>query len=84
MILKELVIATVSYNPLIQVGRISAERAKVPPRNPSFAGVWSSVTIVLQSPSKWRERPKRSYPRTVIARGRKYSERRPRAKPAEP
>ena len=100
MILKELSMAMVSYNLVVQVRRIAAERAKVPPRRLSFTGVWSLVTILLLSPNDWTaeewqkrfeqvlrgaaqrkipNRPHRSYPRTVIPRGRKFPNR-PRRK----
>lgn len=47
MIQKELAMAMVAYNLVVQVRRIAAERAKVPPRRLSFTGVWSLVTTVL-------------------------------------
>lgn len=53
MILKELAIAMVSYNLVVQVRRIAAERVKLPPRKISFAGVWSLVTIILLEPNDW-------------------------------
>jgi hypothetical protein len=95
MILKELGLAMVSYNLVVQVRRIAADRAQVPPRDLSFSGVWSLVTIILLSPNEWTaeewqkrfdwvlrgavqrkvpKRPNRSYPRTVIARQRKFPE----------
>jgi hypothetical protein len=104
MILKELGIAMVSYNLVVQVRRIAADRAKVPPRDLSFGGVWSLVTIILLTPNEWTaeewrerfewvlrgaaqrklpKRPNRSYPRTVIARRRKFPER-SRPKTTEP
>jgi predicted secreted protein len=53
MILKELAIAAVSYNLVVQVRRIAAEQAQLPPRRLSFTGVWSLVTIVLLQPNDW-------------------------------
>jgi hypothetical protein len=53
MIRKELAMAMVAFNLVVQVRRIAAERAKVPPRSLSFKGVWSLVTILLLSPNTW-------------------------------
>ena len=96
MIRKELAMAMVAFNSVVQVRRIAAERAKLPPRALSFKGVWSLVTILLLSPNDWTaeewqerfewvirgaiqrklpKRPGRSYPRTVIARRRKFPDR---------
>ena len=104
VILKELAIAMVSYNLVVQVRRIAADRVKLPPRRLSFTGVWSLVANILLSPNEWTaeewqrrfegvlrgavqrklpNRPDRSFPRTVIPRGRKFPER-PRPKKDEP
>jgi len=53
MIRKELAMAMVAFNLVVQVRRIAAERAKVPPRSLSFKGVWSLVTIILLRPNSW-------------------------------
>ena len=53
MVLKELAIAMVSYNLVVQVRRIAANRVNLPPRRISFTGVWSLVTIILLSPNDW-------------------------------
>jgi len=53
MIRKELAIATVSYNLVVQVRRIAAEQVQAPPRRLSFTGVWNLVTIVLLQPNEW-------------------------------
>jgi hypothetical protein len=49
MIMKELAIAMVSYNLVVQVRRLAAERVKMPPRRLSFTGVWRLVKIILLS-----------------------------------
>lgn len=61
MVVKEIAMATVSYNLVIQVRRLAAERAKVPPKRISFTGVWSLVTIMLLAPNnrtaeEWEEK----------------------------
>jgi hypothetical protein len=98
MIMKEIAIAIVSYNLVVQVRRLAAERVKVPPRRLSFTGVWSLVKIILLTGNdtwtaeEWEKqfelvlrgaaqrkipnRPGRSYPRKILARGRKFPERR--------
>lgn len=53
MVLKELSVATVSYNLVVQVRRIAAEQAGLPPRRLSFTGVWSLVRVVLLKPNAW-------------------------------
>ena len=53
MIRKEWAMAMVAYNLVVQVRRLAAERAKVPPRSLSFSGVWSLVKIVFLSPNPW-------------------------------
>ena len=53
MIRKEVAIVTVSYNLVVQVRRLAAEQAQVPPRRLSFTGVWNLVTIVLLQPNAW-------------------------------
>jgi hypothetical protein len=47
MIEKELALSMVAYNLVVQVRRLAAARAKVPPRRLSFTGAWSLVTTVL-------------------------------------
>lgn len=49
MIMKEIAIAMVSYNLVVQVRRLAAERVKVLPRRLSFTGVWSLVKLILLS-----------------------------------
>jgi hypothetical protein len=53
MLRKELAISIVAYNLVVQVRRLAAARAKVPPRRLSFTGVWSAVRIILLSPPRW-------------------------------
>ena len=53
MLRKELAISIVAYNLVVQVRRLAAQRAKVPPRRLSFTGVWSAVRIILLSPQQW-------------------------------
>ncbi|HVK80065.1 MAG TPA: IS4 family transposase, partial [Verrucomicrobiae bacterium] len=50
---KELAISIVAYNLVVQVRRLAAARAKVPPRRLSFASVWSAVRVILLSPQQW-------------------------------
>jgi hypothetical protein len=99
MIMKEIAIAMVSYNLVVQVRRLAAELVKVPPRRLSFTGVWSLVKIILLSendtrtPEEWEQqfrwvlrgaaqrkipnRPRRSYPRKILTRARKFPQRPP-------
>jgi hypothetical protein len=53
MIMKELAMAMVSYNLVVQVRRIAAEGVHLPPRRLSFSGVWSLVTTILLSSNDW-------------------------------
>jgi hypothetical protein len=55
MVLKEIAIATVAYNLVLQVRRLAAERAKVPPKRISFSGVWDLVRIILFAPNEWTD-----------------------------
>lgn len=41
--------AALAYNLVVEVRRLAAERAKVPPKRTSFAGVSSLVTAILFS-----------------------------------
>ena len=50
MVLKEVAMAALAYNLVVEVRRLAAERAKIPPKRISFAGVWTLVTIVLFQP----------------------------------
>lgn len=47
MVLKEIAMAAVAYNLVIEVRRLAAQRAKVPPKRISFAGVWTLVVHLL-------------------------------------
>ncbi len=49
MVKKEVAMAALAYNLVVEVRRLAAERAKVPPKRISFAGVWSLVTTILFS-----------------------------------
>jgi hypothetical protein len=53
MLRKELAISIVTYNLVVQVRRLAAQRAKVPPRRLSFTGVWSAVRVILLGPQQW-------------------------------
>ena len=53
MIRKELAMAMVAFNLVVQVRAVAAERLKLPPRRLSFTGVWSLVTHVLLNPNNW-------------------------------
>lgn len=95
MVEKELTLAMVAYNLVVQVRRLAAQQAGVPPRRISFRGTWSLVIVLLSriqsSADEWRDafahtlrgagqrklphRPHRSYPRKILARGRKFPER---------
>jgi hypothetical protein len=55
MVMKELAMATVCYNLVVQVRRLAAERAQVSAKRISFKGVWSLVTIILLQPNDWTE-----------------------------
>jgi len=49
MVEKELMIAVVCYNLTVQVRRLAAQKAKVPPRRLSFKGVWTLVITFLEA-----------------------------------
>lgn len=53
MVLKELAMAAVAYNLVVQVRRLAAERAKVPPKRISFSAVRDLVRILLFEPNGW-------------------------------
>lgn len=53
MLRKELAVSIVAYNLVVQVRRLAAQRAGVPPRRISFSGAWSAVRIILLSPQQW-------------------------------
>jgi D-alanyl-D-alanine dipeptidase len=53
MVLKELSMAMVAYNLVVQVRRVAAAQAKVAPRRLSFSGAWSLVTAMLLRPNDW-------------------------------
>jgi hypothetical protein len=53
MLRKELCISVVAYNLVVQIRRLAARRAGVPPRRLSFSGTWSAVRIVLLSSPHW-------------------------------
>jgi len=52
MLHKELALGMVAYNLVVQIRRLAAERAGVPPRRLSFKGAWSLVQSLL-SPNDW-------------------------------
>lgn len=49
MILKELAIGSVTYNLVVQVRRLAAERGKIAPRRISFTGVWTLIIPLIHS-----------------------------------
>jgi len=53
MIRKELALGMVAYNLVIQIRRLAAQQAGVPPRRLSFSGSWTLVKAVLLSPAEW-------------------------------
>lgn len=53
MLRKELAICIVAYNLVVQVRKLAAQRANVPPRRLSFSAAWSAVRIILLSPQQW-------------------------------
>ncbi|MGL5097968.1 MAG: IS4 family transposase [Planctomycetia bacterium] len=60
MVLKEVAMGALAYNLVVEVRRLAAEKAGIPPKRLSFAGVWSLVTVVLFSPQsrtaeEWRK-----------------------------
>ena len=74
MVLKELAMTAVAYNLVVQVRRLAAERAKVPPKRISFSAVRDLVRILLLSPKprtaaewvQWFERVLREAGRSKI------------------
>jgi hypothetical protein len=98
MVQKEVVLATVAYNLVVQVRRLAAQKAGVEPRRLSFTGALSLLKAFqarvaagglseeeLQrlferllravGQRKLPNRPGRKYPRELIARRRRYPER---------
>jgi hypothetical protein len=53
MIRKEVALGTVAYNLVVQIRRLAAQQAGVPPRKLSFSGSWSLVKILLLEPNNW-------------------------------
>jgi hypothetical protein len=58
MLSKELALSLVAYNLVVQVRRLAAKKAGVPPRRLSFTGVWTLVRVILLaddelSPAQW-------------------------------
>ena len=53
MIRKELALGAVAYNLVVQIRRLAAQQAGLPPRRLSFAGSWSLVKVVLLQPADW-------------------------------
>lgn len=53
MIRKEVALGTVAYNLVVQIRRLAAKQAGVPPRKLSFSGSWSLVKILLLEPHNW-------------------------------
>lgn len=53
MIRKEVALGMVAYNLVIQIRRLAAQQAGVPPRRLSFTGSWSLVKTVLLIPEQW-------------------------------
>ncbi len=53
MFRKELAASIIAYNLVIQIRRLAAKRAGVPPRRISFTNTWSVVKVVLLSPLHW-------------------------------
>lgn len=60
MLRKELAMSIVAYNLVVQMRRLAAQRAGVPPRRLSFSGVWSAVRIFLLAPQQWSAQKWRS------------------------
>jgi hypothetical protein len=59
MVEKELTLAMVAYNLVVQVRRLASQQAGVPPRRISFRGTWTLVTVILLrdrklSADEWR------------------------------
>jgi len=53
MVQKELATSIVAYNLVVQLRRLAAKIARVPPRRLSFTGVWRTLRIVLLAPQNW-------------------------------
>jgi hypothetical protein len=53
MIRKELALGTVAYNLVVQIRRLAAHQAGLPPRRLSFTGSWNLVKIILLQPADW-------------------------------
>lgn len=50
MLRKELAVSIIAYNLVVQIRRLAARRAGVPPRRISFSGAWSAVRVILIAP----------------------------------
>jgi Transposase DDE domain len=53
MLRKELALGTVAYNLVVQIRRLAAQQAGLPPRRLSFSGSWSLVKNILLDPVNW-------------------------------
>ena len=53
MVKKELAMAMVAYNLVVQVRRLAAQKAKVEPRRISFTGTWDLVRVILLRGGDW-------------------------------
>jgi hypothetical protein len=53
MLRKELALGTVAYNLVVQIRRLAAQQAGVPPRKLSFTGSWNLVKVLLLEPGSW-------------------------------
>ncbi|HEY3788686.1 MAG TPA: IS4 family transposase [Urbifossiella sp.] len=62
MVLKEIAMAALAYNLVIEVRRLAAQQAKVPPKRISFAGVWTLVVhLLLRQSNRTAEEWKRDF-----------------------
>lgn len=66
MLGKELALGTVAYNLVVQIRRLAAKQAGVPPRKLSFTGSWSLVKILLLEPGSWNIQDLAKNFRTVL------------------
>jgi hypothetical protein len=60
MVLKELAMAAIAYNLVVQVRTLAGQKGQVPPKKISFSGVWSLVMTLLlnrddRTPEEWHE-----------------------------
>ena len=74
---KELVVGYLTYNVVVQLRRLAAAKAKVPPRRLSFSGAASLVTQLLWGATRTTEEWAALFERLLVGMGQRKIPRRP-------